>query len=168
MYYYIKKLIKIPQKMATQSAPTPKLNFQLIAQQYSASPWIKIAAICGASAVVLGAYGAHGLYFFSFFLCGKFNLQPKPILLTFFKGLKKSDKRAIFETANRYHFYHSLALLATPFVHRPNLVGGLFLGGMMIFSGTCYCNAITGNEMVVRFTPFGGMMFILGWLAMFI
>ncbi|OTF71606.1 DUF423 domain containing protein [Euroglyphus maynei] len=48
------------QKMATQPS-TPKLDFQLIAQHYSSSPWVKIAAICGASAVVLGAYGAHGL-----------------------------------------------------------------------------------------------------------
>lgn len=59
LYHCFSYLNYSSQKMATQSA-TPKLDFKLITEYYSSSPWIKIAAITGAAAVVMGAYGAHG------------------------------------------------------------------------------------------------------------
>ena len=58
----------------------------------AASFWHKVAALSGASAVALGAYGAHGL-------------QPadKSFLDTFDRG-------------NKYHLLHSLLLVAAPHV----------------------------------------------------
>lgn len=54
----------------------------------------------GATGVVLGAYGAHRTY-------------PKD---------KEQELKAIFETANRYHFFHTLALLGVPMCKNPKLV----------------------------------------------
>lgn len=63
-------------------------------------PFVRIAAIMGASAVALGAYGAHRSY-------------PKD---------KAQELKPIFETANRYHFFHSLALLGVPMCKNPTVV----------------------------------------------
>ena len=53
------------------------------------------------SAVILGAYGAH----------------------RHFKSSDETrDPKAVFETANRYHFFHSIALIAVPLTKRPFLV----------------------------------------------
>lgn len=95
---------------------------------------------------------------------------PREIKLNFncHTGLKNipDDQRAVFETANKYHFVHSLALLAAPMTNRPNLVGALLLAGMIVFSGTCYCHGVTGDMNVIRFTPYGGMCLIAAWIAM--
>ena len=72
----------------------------------------------------------------------------------------------VFDTANRYHMLHSLALLGAPLCRRPGLVAALLASGILVFSGTCYYYALTGDKSVRRFTPYGGMMLIAGWLAM--
>jgi len=108
------------------------------------SGWIRLAGLSGAIAVGMGAYGAHGLK----------NVSP--------------EQKLVFETANRYHFIHSLALLAVPMTNRPELVGTLLLLGIAVFSGTCYTHGITGNEQIIRFTPYGGMALIFAWLAMIV
>jgi len=108
----------------------------------STSPWIRIAGLSGAIAVSMGAYGAHGL-------------KKVP-----------EDQRLVFETANKYHFIHSLALLAVPLTHRPNTVGSLLVLGCLLFSGSCYCHGMTGDNNIIRVTPFGGLTLILAWLAM--
>jgi uncharacterized membrane protein YgdD (TMEM256/DUF423 family) len=63
--------------------------------------------ILGAAAVVLGAYGAHK--------------HDWPQL-----DDPKRDPKSIFEVANKYHFYNSLALLAVPLVKRPIITGEIF------------------------------------------
>jgi uncharacterized membrane protein YgdD (TMEM256/DUF423 family) len=108
------------------------------------SGWIRLAGISGAIAVGMGAYGAHGLK----------NVTP--------------EQRAVFETANRYHFIHTLALLAVPMTNRPETVGILLLLGIAVFSGTCYAHGITGDDKIIRFTPYGGMALIFAWLAMIV
>lgn len=45
-------------------------------------------------------------------------------------------------------------------------VGTLLTGGMVLFSGSCYYHALTGNTTIRKVTPYGGMMLIFGWLAM--
>lgn len=40
----------------------PVLDASIIVRQFSSSPWIKVAALAGATAVILGAYGAHGMF----------------------------------------------------------------------------------------------------------
>ena len=46
----------------TKVIPPPKAisDMASLATKFSTSPWIKVAAISGAIAVMLGAYGAHG------------------------------------------------------------------------------------------------------------
>lgn len=63
-------------------------------------PYVRIAALLGASAVALGAYGAHRTY-------------PKD---------REVELKAIFDTANRYHFFHSLALMTVPLCRNPKIV----------------------------------------------
>lgn len=48
----------------------------------------------------------------------------------------------------------------------PLQVGGLMCLGIVMFSGSCYYHALTGNTSVRRVTPYGGMMIIAAWLAM--
>ncbi|MFH4980047.1 hypothetical protein AB6A40_006756 [Gnathostoma spinigerum] len=105
---------------------------------------IRIAGISGAMAVILGAYGAH-------------SLRERSVI----------DERRLraFDTANRYHLLHSIALLGAPQSRHPVITAALFVGGILIFSGTCYHYSLTGKEALRRFTPIGGVMFILAWLS---
>lgn len=59
--------------------------------------FVRIAGLSGAAAVILGALGSHSLQ-------------------------DKTEARTIFETANRFHFFHSLAILGLPLTKRPLLV----------------------------------------------
>lgn len=95
-------------------------------------------------AVSLGAYGAHAL-----------------------RDTNSFDERRLraFETGNRYHLLHSVAMLGAVKARFPWLTASLFLGGIIIFSGTCYCYSIYGKESARRYTPIGGIMYILAWLS---
>ncbi|XP_070496018.1 transmembrane protein 256 homolog [Chironomus tepperi] len=112
-----------------------------------ASIFIRLAGLSGATAVILGAYGAHTSWVKD---------PNKP----------NRDPKAIFETANRYHFFHSLALMAIPISKRPYLTGLLMTSGMVLFSGTCYYAALTNDERYNRLAPIGGTLLILGWMSL--
>lgn len=81
---------------------------------------------------------------------------------------KEIDERrkAVFETANKYHFLHALALVTVPFARKSGLSGGLFLTGTIVFSGSCYYYAITDDKNVSRYAPYGGLTLILAWLSL--
>lgn len=113
---------------------------------------IQIAAVSGAIAVSLGAFGAHGL---------------APIL-------EKTGRLATYETAVSYHFYHSLALLMLgilsanfPQINTFKQGAWLFIAGIVVFSGSLYVLSITGVTILGAITPFGGVAFILGWAWIF-
>ncbi|XP_077445329.1 transmembrane protein 256 [Stigmatopora argus] len=104
----------------------------------------RLAALSGASAVALGAYGAHG-----------------------FKHSDPDDyQRVLFETANKYHFYHSLALLGAAHSSKPVVAGTLLITGMGMFCGSLYHQAMTGDPILRKVAPVGGMAMIAGWLAL--
>ena len=111
--------------------------------------WFVIGAIAGASGVVLGAFGAHGL---------KARVGP--------------DLLEIWETAARYQILHALALLATAWASErwpggaSTAAGWLFLLGILIFSGSLYALALTGVTMLGAITPIGGLAFLAGWVAL--
>lgn len=107
--------------------------------------WIAIAGLMGASAVALGAYGSHVVY-------------PKQEI--------EDRRKAVFETANKYHFLHALALVTVPFARKSGLAGGLFLTGTLIFSGSCYYYAITDNRAVSKYAPYGGVTLVFAWLSL--
>ena len=81
---------------------------------------------------------------------------------------------AAFETGVRYQMYHALALLAVAWVldrWGGGLVaasGWLFVAGTVIFSGSLYLLALTGQRMFGAVTPLGGVAFLAGWLLLLI
>jgi uncharacterized membrane protein YgdD (TMEM256/DUF423 family) len=113
------------------------------------SAWFVMGAITAGIAVVLGAFGAHGL---------KSRVDPAML--------------AVFETGVRYQMYHALALLAVGLarVHWPSALfsaaGWFFLAGIAIFSGSLYLMTATGARWLGAITPIGGVAFILGWIAL--
>jgi uncharacterized membrane protein YgdD (TMEM256/DUF423 family) len=109
-----------------------------------------MAAITGALAVMLGAFGAHGL---------KNRLSPELMV--------------IYQTGIQYHFYHALALLACGVLAHQGMESGamcisayLFVTGIVVFSGSLYVLAITDIRWLGAITPIGGVAFIAGWLAL--
>ena len=100
-------------------------------------------------AVAAGAFGAHAL---------RERLSPNLLV--------------VFETGARYQMYHALALLAVAWaVDRWGgaLIawgGWLFVAGTVVFSGSLYLLALTGQRMFGAVTPVGGVAFLAGWLAL--
>ncbi|XP_048449201.1 transmembrane protein 256, partial [Rhincodon typus] len=72
----------------------------------------------------------------------------------------------LFETANKYHFLHSLALLGAPHCRKPLLAGSLLTSGMVMFCGSLYYQAVTGDPKFTKAAPYGGTILIVGWAAM--
>ncbi|KAI0243289.1 hypothetical protein LSAT2_016539 [Lamellibrachia satsuma] len=107
--------------------------------------FVRVAGVSGFLAVGLGAYGAHGLR-------EKEGIPAKRI--------------ATFETGNRYHFLHTIVLLAVPMSRKPMLSGSLLSAGMLLFCGSCYVNSLTGYDPIRQVTPYGGVLLMLGWLSM--
>lgn len=108
-----------------------------------------IGSISAAIAVIAGAFGAHAL---------KDKLEP--------------DRLAVFETATRYQFFHALALLAVSWaltkwnVQFATIAGWLFILGTVLFSGSLYALSLSGIKILGAITPFGGLAFIIGWIAL--
>lgn len=104
---------------------------------------IRIAALLGFLAVALGAFGAHGL-----------------------EGiLTRHHRLATWETAVFYHFIHAVVLLVL--AQRKPLLSGPWwslFAGIVIFSGTLYCLALTNLKWLGAITPIGGVSFLVGWL----
>lgn len=113
---------------------------------------IQTAAIFGAIAVGIGAFGAHGLK----------------------AMLEAAGRLETFETAVKYHFYHSLALFGLGLLAlvRPNwkkipLSFWGFTLGILIFSGSLYVLCLSGITWLGAITPLGGVAFIAGWIGLF-
>ncbi|RSK31709.1 DUF423 domain-containing protein [Hymenobacter metallilatus] len=112
---------------------------------------IQLAALLGALGVGIGAFGAHGLR----------------------KMLEASSRFETFETAVRYQFYHALALLALgillhikPELRNLGTVAWLWLGGVVVFSGSLYVLCLTGITKLGAVTPIGGVLLIAGWIVL--
>ncbi|WP_375751131.1 DUF423 domain-containing protein [Vibrio sp. HN007] len=111
---------------------------------------IAIGAISGLICVALGAFGAHGL---------------KNVLGDYLLG--------VFNTGVQYQAWHSLALIACAIVMKTSVSDkakkGLFISaicfiiGILCFSGSLYALALTGIKWFGPITPFGGLMFMIGW-----
>lgn len=118
---------------------------------------IKTAALLGALAVALGAFGAHGL-----------------------KAKLDSTDLQVYQTGVTYQFYHVLALLAVGLLMGTNenkflrLAANLFVTGIILFSGSLYLITyfkLAQSELpkfIGPVTPIGGLLFIAGWIFLFI
>jgi uncharacterized membrane protein YgdD (TMEM256/DUF423 family) len=79
---------------------------------------------------------------------------------------------AVFEVGVRYQLVHALALLAvawaiTRWPGRAALyAGALFIAGIVLFSGSLYLLALTGERSLGAITPFGGVAFLAGWACL--
>ena len=112
--------------------------------------WFGVGAVAAGLGVALGAFGAHVL-------------KPRLAL----------DLLEIFETGVRYHVYHALALLAVgwaatrwPEAPAVQVAGWAFAAGIVVFSGSLYLLAITGQRWLGAVTPLGGVAFLVGWAAL--
>lgn len=92
--------------------------------------------------MALGAYGAHAL---------------KP---------EDPHYKMIFERANHYHMAHSLLLALSPVARQSNLVAGLAVAGIALFSGSLYAVALYENRSYGWAAPYGGFAFMFAWLAL--
>lgn len=111
---------------------------------------VVFAALSGALAVTLGAFGAHGLR-------GK--IEPRLM--------------ETFQTAVEYQMIHSVALLMVALMisHFGRTLAldisiYAFIGGIILFSGSLYGLALTELRWLGPVTPLGGLFFITGWLAL--
>lgn len=101
-----------------------------------------------ALAVMIGAFGAHGL-----------------------KSMVEPDKLVTFETGVRYHFYHAFGLLFVGIIQQMfqslklNVSLYAFLVGILLFSFNCYIYVVTGIKTFAMIVPVGGVMFIIGWVV---
>jgi uncharacterized membrane protein YgdD (TMEM256/DUF423 family) len=108
--------------------------------------WSGIAAVLMALAVMLGAFGAHGL-----------------------KDRLDAYSMEVYQKAVFYHFVHALGLLVVTLSPRTaNLiwVNILLVTGILIFSGSLYLLALTGVRTLGAITPLGGLSFIAAWLLL--
>jgi len=114
------------------------------------------ASILGFTAVLLGAFGAHGL---------KQILNPQDLIS--------------FETGVRYQFYHTFLLLfisTTPLVSSKTkkLLLYLILIGVLFFSGSIYLLSLdeflfqTSIKAIVFITPLGGLLLLTAWFLLFL
>ena len=111
--------------------------------------WSSTGAVLLALAVILGAFGAHGL-----------------------QNRLDDYSRGVYEKAVFYHFLHAMGILVVAILSRTgtfpqqatDTVCWCLLVGIVLFSGSLYALALTGNRALGMVTPFGGLAFIIGWL----
>ncbi|MCA5004987.1 DUF423 domain-containing protein [Sphingobacterium bovistauri] len=117
---------------------------------------ILTASLFGLIAVILGAFGAHGL-----------------------EGKISDYHIDTWKTANQYHFYHTFAILFLSTFSRAKsqsirISFIFFTIGIFLFSGSLYLLSVReliGLEKVSilgPITPLGGLCFIVGWIGLFV
>ena len=117
-------------------------------------PWVRafvaLGALNGLLAVGLGAAGTH-------------LLAPHFVA----RGAQW------YALAGHYHGVHSLALFAVAWLSdrlpRPGfarLAGACFVAGSVFFAGALYYRALGGDGWFMHMVPFGGMIWLIGWLAL--
>lgn len=110
--------------------------------------FVLLAALYGFTGVALGAFAAHGL-----------------------RGRLSPEYLAVFHTGVLYQLVHALALLGVGVLAlrwRSRLLtvaGGLFAGGILLFSGSLYLLTLSGLR-VGPVTPLGGVCLLAGWLCL--
>lgn len=97
-------------------------------------------------AVLLGAFGAHGL-----------------------KNLVEPQYIETYKTGITYQFYHGFGLLFIGILSQLNPQAALnkaataFIFGIVLFSFNCYLYTLTQVKTFAMVVPIGGVSFVLGW-----
>jgi uncharacterized membrane protein YgdD (TMEM256/DUF423 family) len=111
---------------------------------------IVCGGVLGGLAVVLGAFGAHGLEDY----------------------LVEHNQAANYETAVRYQMYHALALVFVGLLAERSstaslrAAGWLFAAGVVLFCGALYGVALARISQLGMVAPIGGTLLIAGWAAL--
>jgi uncharacterized membrane protein YgdD (TMEM256/DUF423 family) len=113
--------------------------------------WSATGATALGLAVILGAFGAHGL-----------------------KDKLDAYSLSVYEKAVFYHFIHALGILIVSLMPKAGYLSqtqsswvcGLLAAGVVLFSGSLYVLAVTRIPMLGAITPVGGLSFIAAWLML--
>ena len=116
--------------------------------------WAFCGSIAMAVAIILGAFGAHGL-----------------------KKRLDNERLNWWQTGAQYHMIAALGLFAVAsvrFMNQSNqevqagvdISGWLILLGIVFFSGSLYIMALTGIRKLGAITPIGGLLWIIGWIRL--
>ena len=115
--------------------------------------WLFIAGLSCFLCVAIGAFAAHGL---------SKVLEPKEL--------------AWIETGVKYQMFHTIAILAIGILQLcrealvvnkiVNLAAGIWVYGILLFSGSLYALALGAGKFLVWVTPIGGTLFLIGWLCL--
>ncbi len=106
--------------------------------------WLALAGLNGFIAVAAGAFGAH--------------------------GVRDADIKALLHTGSQYQALHAVAALACFGVlrtakGRQTWAVALFGLGGLVFGGSLYILALTGEKLWGAVTPIGGLLLLAGWAA---
>lgn len=113
---------------------------------------LKTGIIFSLLTVIIGAFGAHGLS----------------------DILTENDRLDTFKTGVLYQLFHSIALIISGVLFDKYSVSNikkaaiLFSLGIIVFSGSLYILSITNIGIFGAITPIGGILFIVGWLYLFL
>lgn len=115
-----------------------------------ARPWIIISTLLGATAILAGAFGAHGL---------KTILSPEQLLT--------------WKTASSYQLVHAVLLFALSVsawleLRLVRIACAALSAGVALFSGSLYFLLLSGSHLFVWFTPLGGLLLMAGWVLLFL
>ncbi|MDO3721058.1 DUF423 domain-containing protein [Marinobacter sp. chi1] len=106
-----------------------------------------LGAFLALLSVIAGAMGAHAL-----------------------RGVLEGRGLEVFDTAVTYQFYHAIALVLVALLSANGLsrrllmmAAGLFLTGILMFSGSLYLLVLTDMRWVGPVTPLGGVCLMAGW-----
>lgn len=111
---------------------------------------LRLAAILGLSAIILGSLGAHG------------KVHDMVVAAGAFENWK---------TAVSYHLPHAMLLVMLALAGKMGGKRGtwawcsLFIG-VLLFSGSLYAHALTQVKWLVYVTPIGGVGMMLGWVLL--
>jgi len=100
-------------------------------------------------AVLIGAFGAHGL-----------------------KNFVTPEKLVTFETGVRYHFYHAFGIVIVGLIQQQvatmklQAIASLFLVGILLFSFNCYFYVLSGMKIFAMIVPVGGVAFAAAWMLL--
>jgi uncharacterized membrane protein YgdD (TMEM256/DUF423 family) len=115
--------------------------------------YLAVGALLGFLAVAIGAFGAHAL-----------------------RERLVAPSLTIWEKASFYHFVHVPIILMVSCFERLAIgtANGLrwslrcFTLGVLLFSGSLYGYALTGERILALITPIGGTLLLIGWIVLLV
>ena len=112
---------------------------------------IGAGALLGFLGVAAGAFGAHAI---------RERVSP--------------ERLDNWKTAADYQLWHALATIASGLIAvrwasgAAAGAGWCFVAGVLVFSGSLYALALTDRRKLGAITPFGGVLFLVGWVLLMV